>query len=207
VLAAADSPALWYLTRATGLVSLGLLTATMVLGIVGANRWSSARWPRFVTGGLHKNLSLLAVVFLVVHIVTAVTDSFVTITWINVFVPFTGSYRPVWLGLGAVASDLLIALILTSLLRRHLGYQVWRAVHWAAYGCWPIALVHGLGTGSDARQGWALAVVLGCLALVCAATWWRLAASGRLTGSGPRATTVVASVAVPAGTGTTAPRP
>jgi len=197
VLAAANSQALWYLTRATGLVTLLLLTGSVVLGILGANRWSSKRWPRFVTSGLHKNLSLLAVAFLVVHIVTAVTDSFVTITWVNVFVPFTGSYRPVWLGLGAVASDLLIALIVTSIARRYIGYRAWRAVHWAAYACWPIALVHGLGTGSDARRGWALAVFLGCLAVVCGAVWWRLTAGGLLDAARRRAGALVASAAVP----------
>jgi len=197
VLAAANAQALWYLTRATGLVSLLLLTGTVVLGIMGAKRWSSRRWPRFLTGGLHKNLSLLAVAFLAVHIVTAVTDSFVTITWVNVFIPFTGTYRPVWLGLGAVASDLLIALIVTSIARRHIGYRAWRAVHWAAYACWPVALVHGLGTGSDAHQAWALAVFLGCLALVCGATWWRLSAGTALSGARHRPTAVAASVAVP----------
>jgi len=197
VVAAANSQALWYLTRATGLVCLLLLTGSVALGILGATRWSSKRWPRFVTGGLHKNLSLLAVAFLVVHIVTAVTDSFVTITWLNVFIPFTGSYRPVWLGLGAVASDLLIALIVTSIARQRIGYRAWRVVHWAAYACWPIALVHGLGTGSDARRGWALAVFLGCLAIVWGAVWWRLSAGGLFAAVRRRAGAVAASVVVP----------
>jgi len=194
--AATNSKALWYLTRATGLVSLLLLTASVVLGIIGVQRWKSRRWPRLLTGGLHKNVSLLAVAFLAVHIVTAVTDSFVTIRWVNAFVPFTGTYRPVWLGLGAVASDLLIALVITSIARERIGYRVWRAVHWAAYACWPLALVHGLGTGTDARQPWALATFLGSLAAVCGATWWRLSTTDRIH-VGRRAAGVAASVAVP----------
>jgi len=193
---AATSPALWYLTRATGMVTLVLLTASVALGILGVQRWRSARWPRFLTGGLHRNVSLLSVAFLAVHVVTAVTDSFVTIRWVNVFIPFTGSYRPVWLGLGAVASDLLIALIITSLLRQRLGYQLWRATHWASYACWPLALVHGLGTGTDPRHGWALAVLLGSLAVVCAATWWRVGTAGRLH-LGRRALGLGAAVMVP----------
>jgi len=174
MLAAANGEALWYLTRGTGLVSLLLLTGSVVLGIVGVQRWASPRWPRFVTGALHRNLSLLAVAFLAVHIVTAVTDSYVTIRWINVFVPLTGTYRPFWLGLGALAGDLLLALIVTSLLRRHLGYCVWKAVHWAAYACWPVALVHAIGTGTDVHQRWGLFTILGCAALFTAAVWWRL---------------------------------
>jgi len=174
MLAASSSHALWYLTRATGLVSLLLLTASVVLGIMGAKRWANRTWPRFVTGALHKNVSLLAVAFLAVHVITAVSDSFVTIRWIDVFIPFIGTYRPLWLGLGAVAGDLLIGLIVTSVLRAHIGPRIWRAVHWAAYACWPIALLHALGTGTDPRHGWALAVVIGAFVAGSAAIWWRL---------------------------------
>jgi len=176
VLAAlSNSKALWYLARGTGLVTLILLTGTVLLGIVAAKRWSSRQWPRFVTVGLHKNLSLLAVAFLAAHIVTVVGDSYVHISWLNAFVPFTGAYRPMWLGLGAVAGDLLIALIVTSLLRKRVGYRVWRAVHWLAYACWPSAVLHGLTIGSDRRSTWALGVTYGCIAAVGAAALWRAA--------------------------------
>jgi hypothetical protein len=74
-----------------------------------------------------------------------------------------------------VATDLLIALILTSLVRVHLGFRTWRLVHWLAYICWPIALVHGLGTGSDTRAMWSLALDGICTLLVLGAVWWRLA--------------------------------
>ena len=171
--AASNAKALWYLARGTGLVTLLMLTATMVLGIVGVSRWSSRRWPRFVTIGLHKNLSLLAVAFLAVHIVTVVSDSFVSISWLNAFVPFTGSYHAVWLGLGAVAGDLLIALIVTSLLRRHIGHRVWRAVHVLAYACWPAALIHGLTIGTDRSHAWAAGISYACIAAVGGAVAWR----------------------------------
>ena len=168
------SKAYWYLTRATGVVTLLLLTASVVLGILQVTRWSSRRWPRFVTAGLHKNISLLVVVFLAVHITTAVLDTFAPIRWLDAVVPFRSAYRPIWLGLGAVACDLLIALVITSLLRTRVGYPAWRAVHWLAYACWPVALVHGLGTGSDTRQPWALGIVGLSIALVAGATWWRI---------------------------------
>jgi methionine sulfoxide reductase heme-binding subunit len=74
-----------------------------------------------------------------------------------------------------VASDLMIALVVTSLLRQHLGYRAWRAVHWAAYACWPIAFVHGLGLGSDTGFGWDLAINLTCLGAVVGAVVWRFA--------------------------------
>jgi hypothetical protein len=183
ILAAASTSstkALWYLTRATGLVSLVLLTLVMVLGVVQIQRWTPTRWPRFITAALHRNASLLAVVFLAVHIVTSVADGYAPISIVSVVIPFTSSYRPLWLGLGAVALDLVVALVVTSLLRQRIGHGLWRTLHWAAYACWPIAFVHGLGAGSDGRVGWVQVVDLACLGAVLAALAWRLASNWQL---------------------------
>jgi hypothetical protein len=176
VLAAAanSSKAYWYLTRSTGVVSLVLLTLSVAFGIAQVSRWSSPRWPRFVISGLHKNISLLVVAFLAVHIATAVMDSFAPIRWLDAIIPFRSAYRPVWLGLGALSFDLIIALTITSLLRTRMGYRSWRAVHWLAYASWPIALVHGLGTGSDTHVRWMLVVDVVCIAIVVAAILWRV---------------------------------
>jgi sulfoxide reductase heme-binding subunit YedZ len=195
VIATAGPSALWYLTRGTGLVTLLLLTASLVLGVLQVRRWGS---PRFVVVSLHRAISLLVVVFLSVHVLTAVLDGFAPIRLVDAALPFTGSYRPIWLGLGAVAFDLIVALTVTSLLRRHLGLAAWRAVHWLAYACWPIALVHGWGTGSDTRTPWMLATTLACAAAVLGAIAWRLASgwSGntRVRGAALGATVVVGAV-------------
>ncbi len=159
----------WYLTRSTGAVALLLLTLAVALGVADVQRWSSPRWPRFVVDGLHRSVSLLALVFLVLHILTAVLDSFAPISLFAAFVPFVSSYRPFWLGLGTVAFDLLLAVILTSLLRARLRPGVWRATHWLAYACWPVALLHTLGTGSDVKTTWLLVLSVACLAAVAAA--------------------------------------
>jgi predicted ferric reductase len=168
-LAAESTKALWYLTRGSGIVTLLLLTVSTVLGVTTAVRWASRRWPRFIVEGLHKNVSLLSIVFLGVHIATAVLDGYVPIRWIDSVVPFAGQYRPLWLGLGALSFDLLLAVIITSLIRVRLGYRTWRAVHWLAYACWPIAVIHGLGTGSDTSQGWMRIVYVAAVAAVGAA--------------------------------------
>ena len=175
ILAASNGTALWYLARGTGLVAIVLLTIVVVLGITEFQRVATRDWPRFVIAALHKNVSLLVLVFLAVHIASSVIDAFAPIPWIAAVVPYASSYRPFWLGLGAVAFDLLIALVVTSLLRQRIGLRTWRAVHWAAYACWPIAFVHGLGTGSDGRVGWVQALDLACLAAVVGAVVWRLA--------------------------------
>ncbi|HEY2282741.1 MAG TPA: ferric reductase-like transmembrane domain-containing protein [Solirubrobacteraceae bacterium] len=158
----------WYLTRSTGAVALLLLTAAVVLGVVDVRRFSTPRWPRFVVDALHRNVALLAMVFLCLHILTSVLDSFAPISLIDAVVPFAGSYRPFWLGLGAVAFDLLIAVTLTSLLRQRMGYASWRAIHWLTYASWPIALLHGFGTGSDVTDTWLLALSIICLVAVLA---------------------------------------
>jgi sulfoxide reductase heme-binding subunit YedZ len=170
--------AYWYLTRATGAVALLLLTIVVALGVADVRRISTARVPRFVIDALHRNAALLSVLFLVIHIATTLLDGFAPISLLAAFIPFTSSYRPLWLGLGAASCDLLIALVASSLLRRHLGHRTWQAIHWCAYACWPLALIHGLGTGSDAKAGWLLALTLVCIATVLGAVAvrvWRAA--------------------------------
>jgi sulfoxide reductase heme-binding subunit YedZ len=159
----------WYLTRSTGVVSLLLLTVTVVLGVIDVSRWSTPAWPRFVLDSLHRSVSLLVLVFLGLHIVTAALDSFAPIALIDAVLPFIGSYRPFWLGLGAVAFDLLLAIAITSLMRERLGHRAWRITHWLAYACWPIALLHGLGTGSDVKSAWSLALTAMCVVAVAIA--------------------------------------
>jgi sulfoxide reductase heme-binding subunit YedZ len=187
--------AYWYLTRASGTVSLILLTVALVIGIMSIGRVQSQRWPRFVIDGVHRSSSLLAVAFLAIHVATTVLDSFAPVSLLDAIVPFAGAYRPVWLGLGAVALDLLLAVTITSVLRQRLGHRLWRAIHWLAYATWPIAVVHALGTGSDVRLVWlqlvcavcALAVIGAVLARV--AVGWpshrrlRISALGALTGA------------------------
>jgi len=168
--AAAHGPSpLWYATRGTGAVTLVLLTASVVLGIAATRGWRLSGGSLFTIGSLHRTLSLLAVALLAVHIVTTLLDPFPHIGVAASVIPFSDGYRTLWLGLGTVAADILLALVITSLLRRRLGYGAWRSVHLFAYLCWPVALLHGLGTGSDARTTWMLALTIGCVAAVALA--------------------------------------
>ena len=175
-----NGPGLWYATRATGLVALLLLTASVLLGILTAGRFSTRRWPRFLSQGMHRNISLLVLVFLILHVGTTVADTYTSIPLTAAFVPFASSYKTAWLSLGAVAFDMLLALVATSLLRARIGYRAWRRVHWAAYGCWPVALAHGLGTGTDRNVTWVFALTMACAVCVLAAGTWRLVAVARM---------------------------
>ena len=111
-------------------------------------------------------MTLLAVVFLAIHVGTTIADGYTPIGLKDAFVPFVSAYRPVWLGLGALSCDLLVAVVVTSLLRARFGFRTWRTVHWLAYASWPLALLHSLGTGSDARFGWMAALGLACVGAV-----------------------------------------
>ena len=169
--------AMWYLTRSSGAVALVLLTGVVVLGALQPLRLSTKRWPRFAVASVHRDVSLLAIVFLSVHIASTVLDGFAPIGWLDALLPFRSAYRPLWLGLGALAFDLLLALIATSLIRVRLGHRRWRRIHWLAYACWPVAVLHGLGTGSDATQTWILALTAACTAAVVLAVLARIRAS------------------------------
>jgi sulfoxide reductase heme-binding subunit YedZ len=174
-LATSGGRELWYLTRSTGIVTLVLLSGAVAIGVASSGTWETRNWPRFVTQGLHRNLSLLALLFLFLHVMTTVVDGYVPIGWANAVVPFTAPYKRLWLGLGAVACDLILALVVTSLIRRRLPISWWRGVHWLAYVSWPVAMVHGLGTGTDATTvvfRWTAAT---CALLVTSAVVWRLA--------------------------------
>jgi sulfoxide reductase heme-binding subunit YedZ len=165
---------IWYLMRGSGIVSLLLLTIVVALGVATTNRWGTRRTPRFVTTALHRNAALLATLFLLLHVVTAVIDPEAGVRLISVVVPFLATRSPLGVGLGALALDVLLALVATSLIRSRLPFRAWRAVHWSAYACWPLALVHGIATGTDSGTVWLLSVNLACIAVVGAALSWRV---------------------------------
>ncbi len=199
MIAAAHGPsALWYATRGTGAIALVLLTISVVLGVGELRAWRPAGAPRFAVAAMHRTVSLLAVALLAVHIVTTLLDPFPHIGVLNAVVPFETDYRSLWMGLGTIASDLLVALVLTSLVRRRLGYRVWRGVHGFAYACWPVALLHGIGAGSDTRTTWMLVLTLACVGAVWVAVAARLAApeTPQRVRIGAGAVTVLAALAL-----------
>ncbi len=171
--------ALWYASRATGVVTLLLLTGVVLLGILVNRQGRLPGLPGFAVTGLHRNVSLLAVAFLAVHVLTAIADPYVTIGLAAVVLPFASAYKAFWLGLGAVSLDLVAALILTSLARAWMPRGAWRGFHWLAYAAWPLAILHSLGSSTDARSGPVLALVAGCVLATAVALAWRLSHAAR----------------------------
>ncbi len=186
--------ALWYTSRATGVVSLVLMSLVMIIGLLVNRQGRLPGLPAFAVLGLHRYLSLLSITFIGVHIATAVLDSFVNISAAAAVIPFVSAYEPLWLGLGAVAADLMVAIIVTSLLRAHIGRRTWRAVHWLAYGSWPVAVVHSVYSSKDMQHGPLLGVALACILAVLIALVWRIA---RALAQTPRARRVPELMADP----------
>jgi methionine sulfoxide reductase heme-binding subunit len=169
--------AFWYASRATGIVALLLLTAVLVLGILVNRQGRLPGLPRFAVTSLHRNISLLAVAFIAVHVLTAVLDTFVSIPLASAVIPFASGYERFWLGLGAISFDLMLAMIM------------WRAIHLLAYLSWPVAFAHSIGSSKDLQHGWLLDLSVACALIVVAAAAWRLASAARQL---PRAARVAA---------------
>jgi methionine sulfoxide reductase heme-binding subunit len=171
--------AFWYASRTTGIVALLLLTAVLVLGLLVNRQGRLPGLPRFAVTGLHRSLSLTAVVFLLIHILTAVADSYVSIQLAAAVIPFVSSYEALPIGLGAIALDLITALVVTSLLRARINRRLWRVVHWLAYAAFPIAVLHSITSAADLRTGYLLALTIGCTLSVAAAVLYRITAARR----------------------------
>ena len=169
---------LWFSARGAGIVSLLLSTTVVCLGFATVTRWQAPGWPRFLTAELHRSVALLSIVFVGLHVVTAILDPFTSLGFVAAVVPLASSYRPAAVALGVISVDLLIAVIITSLLRERIGHRAWRAVHWLAYAAWPLAVLHSLTAGSDAFAPWMLTIVGGCCLAVAASLAWRLTAGG-----------------------------
>lgn len=165
----------WFVLRGTGTVLVVLLTLSTVLGVVSTARTTSALWPRFATQALHRNISLLTMAMLSAHVVVAVIDEAVDIRWYEAFLPRLGAYKGFWLWLGIFATDLMIAIVVTSLLRHRLSHRFWRALHVAAYLSWGFGLLHGVVIGTDRTTPWGMGVTVGSVGVVVAVGVVRLA--------------------------------
>jgi methionine sulfoxide reductase heme-binding subunit len=176
--AVTGSPALWFVSRGSGLALLALLSVVMVLGAATRTGSAPRHMPRFVWAELHRMLALFSIAFLVLHVATAILDPYVSIGWAATVLPFTSGYRAAAVGLGTLAVDLGGAVLVTSLIRQRLRYRTWRAIHWLAYLAWPAAFAHSLSAANDLRIWWVALIELACAAAVATAILARLIHAG-----------------------------
>lgn len=160
---ALTSPYLWYSTRATGLVAMVLLTVVVCLGALVAMRVGGSYIGRFELNEVHRSLSMLAMVFVGLHVITTVADSYVSTGPLSIVVPLTSSYKRLDVSLGAVGFDLLLAVWISSLLKVRIKNQSWRFIHWFSWVAVGTAILHALQTGTDTHKGVGWDVAIACL--------------------------------------------
>ena len=156
----------WYVTRAGGMLSFVLLTASVVLGLLLSNRASLKRWPRFALEDVHRFVGLLAGGFILIHVGALLVDSYLPFSLANVLVPGTAPYRPLAVAAGVISAELLVALAVANRYRQSLSYGFWRRTHYLNFGVWILASLHGLFAGTDTGSAWALAMYLVAATLV-----------------------------------------
>lgn len=174
---------LWNVSRALGLVALLLMGVVLALGALhntSLTKVVGQTLPRFVLVALHRNLALITVVFVLLHVVAVLVTPYLPLRWYHLVVPFTASFNPWPVALGAVAFDLLLAVVISSGLRRYLSKRAWLVVHWTTYVCFPVAVAHAIANASF-RGGtwWTLLVPLLATGMVVAALLYRRAARRR----------------------------
>lgn len=168
-----SSPAIWYAARASGVAAYVVLSAVVCLGLALGGKAQSKRWPRFAAEDIHRFGGLLVGSLIGIHVVTIAMDSFLPFSIVQLVVPFTASYRPLWTGLGISAAELLLALAITNHYRRRLPYRFWRTAHYANFVVWTLASLHGLLVGTDRGATW-LALLDGvAVAAVAGLLFWR----------------------------------
>ncbi|MGD9959069.1 ferric reductase-like transmembrane domain-containing protein [Nocardioides sp.] len=169
--------ALWALGRGTGIVALVLLTVSVVLGIATRSGRPLPLLGRFGVADVHRTVALTATGLIALHLGSLLFDSYAQLNLLDLVLPFLGTWRPLWLGLGTLAVDLLAVITLVSLLRHRVGPRVFKAVHWLTYALWPVALLHSLGTGTNAGSAWFTVLAAVCSAAVAGAVAWRFTPS------------------------------
>jgi methionine sulfoxide reductase heme-binding subunit len=189
-----SNPVDWYAARAAGIVAYVLLSTIVVLGVTMAGKKKLHRWPRFAVEDVHRFGGLFVGTFVAIHVVTIAIDSWLPFSVASIVVPFTSRYKPIWVGLGIVAAELLLALAVTNRLRnRRISYRFWRRAHYLNFAVWGAATVHSLGSGTDRSTAWLIAVEAAAIALVSSAIAWR-ALSGRIAGARLRGAAVGCSI-------------
>lgn len=187
----APSPAAWYLARAAGIILYLLVWAAVVTGL-GLTTTLFDRWPgRGMVFSLHAFATNLTYGFLALHLLSLAADTTVRFSPQQLLVPFASGWREPWTGLGIVAGGLALLVGGSFALKRVIGQRVWRALHWLTFPLYLLALLHGLGAGSDARTPWLGALYLATGSAVV------LLASYRLLRAAPR-TPAAGSAARPA---------
>jgi len=143
----------WEMIRFFGLLSYFMLFVGVSLGIT----YSMPGWSPKTKGKLYKLHSVASITGMftgIFHAMILVVDTYMPFSWSELLLPFTASHSPLLNGLGTIAAYSMIVIILTTDLRNKVNRKIWRAIHLGAYPTFVMALIHGMGEGTDTEEGW-----------------------------------------------------
>jgi predicted ferric reductase len=146
----------WYLSRGSAIAAFGLLWLSMASGTAITNKMARF-WPGGPTAfAVHEFSSLLGIAFAVFHALILLGDHYINYSLGQVLVPFaSANYRPVWVGVGQVGLYVWIVVTFSFYVRKQIGHKTWRWIHFASYGAFLMALLHGVSSGTDSGLLWA----------------------------------------------------
>ena len=154
----------WYVTRATALLAYLALTGSVVYGLLLSTRILDRISHRAVSFTLHQDLSSIALALALVHAAVLMIDRSVPYSPVEVIVPFSGPYRPIWVGIGQISLGITLVVLLSFYGRKRIGQPRWRRLHYLSFVAFVGATAHGLMAGSDTSATW---VYLGYLLMSC----------------------------------------
>ena len=172
-------PTFWLLARASGLTAYGLLTASVLAGLVLKSRPFGRALKPAATMDVHRFLALLGLGMLLLHGATLLLDRTLRMPLAGLVVPGASPYRTAAVAAGVVAAELMALVYASFFLRSRIGVRNWRRLHWTTFLVFLLATVHGFASGTDSTHPWARDVYLGAVGAVAFATAWR--ALGRPT--------------------------
>jgi len=197
-----SNPVDWYAARAGGIVAYVLLSAVVVVGLSLSSKRNVKRWPRFAVEDVHRFGGLLTGTFIAIHVAAIAIDAYLPFSLVSIVVPFVSTYRPLWVGVGIVATELLLAIAVTNRMRGQIPHRTWRRVHYLTFAVWVGATVHAVGSGTDRRTPWLLLIEIVAVGAVSGLTVWRVlharGARPQIASLSGAITAAVLAVAVPA---------
>ena len=166
-------PSFWLLARSSGLTAYGLLTMSVLAGLVVKSRPFGRAVKAASATDVHRFLALLALGMLVLHGVSLTLDPAAKLPPLALVLPGLSPYRPLAVALGVVACELAALIFVSFSARRRIGFRNWRRLHWLSYLVFLASTAHGLAAGTDSSQRWAFGLYLGAVGAVVFATAWR----------------------------------
>lgn len=160
----------WFITRSSGIVAYLLLWLSTVWGLGVSSKFFDRAVPRAFTYDAHEYISLLAIGMTFIHVVILLWDTFAPFNLAQLFVPFISEYRPFWIGLGIIGTYLTLLVTITFYIRKWIGIQAFRAIHWLSFLAFFGVLFHSWFAGTDTNFALVRWMYLGTTLVVVAMT-------------------------------------